>query len=395
MKIKAISAEKILDSRKEDTVRVFVKTDNGIFSTSSPYGKSTGKYETPAFIRNVNESIKILKDNEDKIVELDIKNFSDLEKIEQIVGKTVIGANTLFALEASVLKALAYSEKKELWELLNDKARRFPTPIGNTIGGGLHTHLNSGKGADFQEFLTIPRLRKFVDNVDVLKKAHEIAGKRLEMKKARHGLNDENAWVSSLDNEGNLSVLNQTREEISRELDEKIEIGVDVAASSFYYGVYHYKNPENLLKNKEQIDYINGLIEKFNLFYVEDPIQQESFQDFAQLRAGLKKPCLVVGDDLTASHTARLAQAIKNRSINAIIVKPNQSGSLLEIKKLIEMAKKYEIACIMSHRSGETLDSTIADLAFGFQCEFIKTRIMGKEGEFKFRRMIEIEKSFE
>lgn len=392
MKLIGIKGERVLDSRGQETIAVFVKTARGIFTCSSPSGKSKGKYETPSFNKDVQGSIEMLHGFAEKIKSVSFERFEDLDKIEKITGKK-IGANTLYALEASVLKALAAEEKKELWELLG-KGKKMPVPVGNTIGGGLHTQPVSGLRADFQEFEVIPRLRKFADNVFVMKKFHEITGKRLELMRVRGKLNDENAFSTSLDNETCLDVMQASREELMNELDERIDIGLDVASSSFFTGiVYDYKNNRRVRKRAEQVNYLKLLAEKYNLFYLEDPLDEEDFSSFAELRELLnhEKPTLIVGDDLVVSSVERLKRAIKIKSVNSIIVKPNQNGSLLEIKKLIELAKKNNIATVMSHRSGETMDNTIADLAFSWQTDFIKTGIIGKERDAKLKRLVEIE----
>lgn len=391
-KIKEVRAEKVLDSRRQETIRVYVKTDLGTWSTSSPSGKSTGSHEIPAFPESVNSSIRLLEKLSGEILEIDIEKFSDLEKIEKIVDRNKIGANTLYALEASILKALAYSEKKELWQLINPEAKRMPFPVGNIIGGGMHTPLTRGSRADFQEFLIVPKLKNFADNVAVMKKAHEIAGLKLEARKARGVLNDEGAWGTNLGNGECLEILQEVRREIEEEIGQDIEIGIDVAGSSFYSpDIYHYKNPEALMNSNEHINNLSELADKFEIFYIEDPVDEDDFKNFRVFReknAGR----MVVGDDLTVSNVERFTRALKERAIDAVILKPNQTGSLVEIKKIVYLAKKFNIVTVMSHRSGETADNTIADLAFGFQTDYIKTGVIGKEREGKLGRLIEIEK---
>lgn len=392
MRIKEILADKVLDSRREETIRVYVKTSLGTFSASSPSGKSTGIHEAAAFPKSVSESIKILKKNSEAIREIDFEKFNDLEKVEKIVFKSEIGADTLFALEASILKALAYEQKKELWQLINPEARRFPKPVGNIIGGGMHTPLTSGKKPDFQEFLIIPKMNNFADSVSVMRKAHEIVGERLKLRGAKGILNDEGAWATSLTNEQAVMVLNETREEIESQIGIDMDIGIDVAASAFYApDIYHYRNPEGFLASTEQINYISDLADKFEIFYIEDPVDEDDFENFKNFRVK-NAGRMIVGDDLTVSSVPRFLKALKNRAIDAIILKPNQQGSLIEIKKLVYLAKKYNILTVMSHRSGETRDNTIADLAFGFQTDFIKTGVIGQERGAKLDRLIEIEK---
>jgi len=195
--------------------------------------------------------------------------------------------------------------------------------------------------------------------------------------------NDENAWITSLIDKEVLDVLKQT----------KLPLGLDIAASSFYKRKkYVYQNPLFKRESKEQLMYISNLVKNFNLFYVEDPFGEEEFDAFAKL---LKKfpNALIVGDDLTTTNPKRLQKAIEKESINAIIVKPNQIGSLLKVKEVVELAKKNKIKLIFSHRSGETSETILADLAFGFGSDFFKCGIEGDVREDKIKRLIEIEKS--
>ncbi|MCX6748830.1 MAG: hypothetical protein NT076_04460 [Candidatus Pacearchaeota archaeon] len=391
MRIKEVSARIIKDSRGEETIEVLVRTEHGIFSASSPSGTSTGKYESRSFLGSVQHDIIQLENNK---FDFSIEQFKDLEKIEAVIrGK--IGANSLFALETSILKALAVEQGKELWQLVNEKARRMPYPVGNCIGGGLHTQLTNFTKPDFQEYLVIPKAVKFVDRVFLMNKAWETCGKILKLRKAQGKLNYEGAWATSFENEEALDVLNKVREEL--ESSERVEIGLDMASSSFFNFTYNYKNPGKRLKTEQQLEYVKELIEKYRLGYVEDPFNEDDFDSFAKLRQDIIKSraCLIVGDDLTASHLERFRKALMSRSINSVILKPNQNGSLLEIKKLSDACKKYEIATVFSHRSGETMDYAAADLAFGLQSDFVKFGIRGKEREIKLDRLMQIEKNIE
>jgi len=173
----------------------------------------------------------------------------------------------------------------------------------------------------------------------------------------------------------------------------KIDIGLDIAASSFYKRKkYKYENPKLDRDIDEQLGYVSNLIKNYGLLYIEDAFEENDFESFAKL---LKKcpDSLIVGDDLTVTNSKRLDKAIKMKSINAIIVKPNQCGSLLEVKRVVELARKNNIKIIFSHRSGETEENILADLAFGFQADYIKVGVVGKERESKIERLIDIEKS--
>jgi enolase len=385
--IKDVSAKSIFDSRKEKTILVSIKTkDDKTFKASSPSGKSTGKYEVRPYKKNLEEDIDVLKKFKDYFSEEILEKFEDLKRVEDIL-EGHIGANTLFAFESAVLKAIANEQKKEVWEIINPEAgktKKLPRLVGNCIGGGKHSNINDKK-PDFQEFLLIPDLKSPEKSLKINKEAKEKAKVLLKKKENnfREQKNDEDAWITSLNEKEVLDILD--------ELD--IPLGVDVASSGFYSRKkYHYENPMLKREDDEQLGYLANLIKNYNLFYIEDPFQEEDFESFAKL---LKKfpNSLIVGDDLTVTNSKRFQKAIDKKSINAIIVKPNQCGSLLEVKKVCELAKENEVKIVFSHRSGETEETILADLAFGFQADFLKCGITGKEREAKIKRLIEIEKS--
>ena len=380
MILKEVRANIVLDSRGEETIEVVV---NGC-STKAPAGKSKGKHEKPSYKKSLKEDCEVIKHF--KFSE-DILEFEHLELVENKIKKNV-GANTLFAFEASILKALAKENNQELWNFLNPKAKVFPRIISNTIGGGAHSH---GKiNPDFQEFLVVcnknPNIARVV-NKDCHEEAQAILkGLTLQEIKA----NDENAWQTDLDNERILEVMKEVAEDVFDETGIHVDVGLDIAASQFFKnGKYHYKNREKVLTRQQQIDYVEALSKKYNLFYIEDPLDEEDFEGFSQLVK--KTNCLIVGDDLTTTNLERVKKAIKLESINGIIIKPNQIGSLLEVKEIIDLCKKNGIRTIISHRSGETLDNTISDLGFAWQVDFIKTPVVGKERESKVNRLMDIE----
>lgn len=384
--IKDVTAKEILDSRGEKTILVSVKNKkNETFSASAPNGKSKGKEEAKPYKKNLEDDIKTIKKFRDYFSEEKIENFEDLRRVEDIMDRH-IGANTLFALESAILKSIASEQKKEVWEIINlrnSKKNKFPRLVGNCIGGGKHQKALARK-PDFQEFLMVPDLKSVMDSFE---KNKEMKIKvREELKKNdktfQDKKNDENAWITSLNEKQALEILEKL----------KIPIGIDIAASSFYKRKkYHYKNPMLKRDTYEQFNYLCNLIKNFNLFYIEDPFHEEDFENFAKL---LKKfpDRLIVGDDLTVTNHKRLEKAIKEKSVNAIIIKPNQCGSLLEVKRVCELAREKNIKIIFSHRSGETDENILADLTFGFQADFLKCGIDGKEREVKIKRLIEIEK---
>jgi len=379
--IKSVAARAISDSRKEKTILVSIKTNAGIFSASAPNGKSRGKHEAQPYKKDLQSDIKTLKQFSNYFSEDEIEKFDDLRRIEDIVDRHV-GANTLFALESAVLKALAKEKKKEVWQLINPQAKRLPRLVGNCVGGGKHS--SQGKKPDFQEFLLIPKTNSIKESFNEMKKIKAEAFYSLKDRdeKFQGKKNDEDAWQTSLNEKEVFDIL--------REFN--VPLGVDVAASSFYgRKKYLYQNPLLSRDADEQFNYIANLIKNFNLFYIEDPFDEDEFNGSSAL---LKKfpDSLIVGDDLTVTSLKRLEKAIEEKSINAIIIKPNQNGSLLEVRDVCELAKKRGIKLVFSHRSGETTENILADLAFGFQADFFKCGITGKEREAKIKRLIEIER---
>ncbi|MCU0642188.1 MAG: hypothetical protein MUF61_01230 [archaeon] len=376
MWIKELRGAKILDSRGHPTIGVEV---NGC-RASSPEGKSKGKHETKPYCESLDWSIHLIDVLK---IPYEINSFDDLIKVENLIKdqfgfKNVhqFGANALFALESAILKALAKEQKKELWQIINPKARKFPIPVGNAIGGGLHSE-NFVIHPTFQEFLLIPQEKSFEKNVKMMNSIYTKIGKLLHAEEK----NDEGAWQLAMDNTQVLDILS--------EFAKDARIGLDVASSSFYkYGFY--LSGEKTLNKEEHIEYINNLIKKYNLFYVEDPVQEEDFDGFRKIN---KEKTLVVGDDLTVTHFDRVKGAIKDKAINAMIIKPNQNGSLLDVRRIFELCKKNKIKTVLSHRSGETMDSAIADYAFGFGADYFKCGISTPWREAKLNRMIEIERS--
>lgn len=386
--VKRVFAKHILDSRREKTIFVSVYTNTGKFSASSPTGESTGKYEVKPYKKSLEKDIETLKKFSDYFSDDIIDDFSDLRRIEDIVDGHV-GANSLFALESAVLKALAMEKKKQIWQLINPKIKKstgkFPRIVGNCVGGGKHSHgYSQRKRSDFQEFLLIPKTNSVKNAFEINKKAKRDVSYLLREKdeKFENKRNYEDAWETSLNEKEILDILKNLR----------LPLGVDVAASGFYgRRKYHYQNPVLQRTKEEQVSYISNLIRNFKLSYIEDPFDEEDFESFAKLLRKFPNT-LIVGDDLTTTNIKRLGKAIEMKSINAIIVKPNQNGSLLEVAKVCELAKKKNIKIIFSHRSGETEENILADLAFGFQAEFFKSGITGKEREAKIRRLIEIKR---
>ncbi|MBL7147852.1 MAG: hypothetical protein ISS82_03440 [Nanoarchaeota archaeon] len=360
--------KKILDSTEDGTIEINYKD----FKASAPSGTSKGKYEERDYKKSIDEEIKELNRLQKEIEKIEINKFEDFKLIDELTKD--LGANSRIALEFAILKS------KGGYKFL--EGRKLPRPLGNVVGGG--AHFKDSK-LEFQEFLIIDRESKsFFDSAFKNKKVHRIIYEKLEKldKGFKGKKTSEGAWCPNLNIEGVLGLLKKVCKKY------KLRLGVDVAASQFFKnGKYHYK--DKVFNRDEQIDYINRLIKKYELYYVEDPLEENDFKGFSLIN---KKNCLLVGDDLTVTNTDRVRKALVNNSINGLIIKPNQCGSLIKMKDVIDFSNSCNVVNIISHRSGETLDSTISDLAVGFNIPIIKCGVFGKEREAKINRLIDIEK---
>jgi enolase len=379
MIIKGVKARKIKNSREEDTIEISINSSIGRAKASAPAGKSKGKYEKKYYDGTVDEVIKKVN-SFDKLKGVEINKYDDLKKIEKVFD---FGSNPNIALEYAILKNFKKPYKK-----FNFGYRSLPVPLGNVIGGGLHT--KNTKKPDFQEFLIyVENCKDFVSRVKINRAVYLSILKKLKPKRR----NDEGAWIVNLSNGETLEILKGIADELSYRLGYRIRIGLDVAASSFFKdGKYNY---ENYAKNKkqvklskdEQIDFLVHLVEKYKIGYLEDPLHEEDFEGFKELRKRVKD-CLVVGDDLTVTNLERVKMA--KGCVDGIVIKPNQIGSLIEVEKVVEFCKLNKIKTIFSHRSGETSENFLADLSYIFGADFIKAGVYGKERIVKYSRLRKI-----
>lgn len=385
MKIKRLRAKQIKDTRGDKTIEIVLKTDFGKFIASSPNGKSRGKFEAKPWKRSLASDIGVV--NGADVCDLDIKSFDDLKLVEKKF-KSKVGANTMIALEYVFLRALARVNRKEVWEVINSTSRKMPRPVGNIIGGGAHS--GNKLKADFQEFHVIPMSSSIKKNVKILLRAHKNARRFLRNVDSgfKSRKNDESAWQSSLSNERVMKVIVDVKNNVRDEFKEKVGVGLDVAASQFFSnGKYQYKNERATRSVREQVEFMNEIARRF--FYIEDGMDENDFAGFSKI----KSKGLVVGDDLTVTNLSRIKKAVKMKSVNAVIIKPNQNGSLVSVKEIVEFCRRKKIKMIFSHRSGETSDNILADLAFGFGADFIKTGVSGRGRKEKLKRLVEIERS--
>lgn len=368
MKIKKIEAKLIKDSRNDDTIQVIV---NKKYMAAAPNGKSVSSKAIKAWPdKGVKYSVDYLN-NFKAFKDFEFNEFEDLSLVEELLP--IIGGNSMIALEFALLKAMS---DDGVWKFLNPYADKMPRILGNCIGGGAHS---KGRKPDIQEYLVIPRTKKIFNADFANSYIHRLIGNDFSRK------NDEGAWVPSMDTVKVFSYLRNIIDNVEEEVGFKIDLGLDVAGSQLWYnGKYTYKNPFMRLNRDRQIQFINDLIGKYDITYVEDPLHEEDYSGFEKIKCKL-----VCGDDLIASNVNILR---KVKGVNCVIVKPNQIGSLIKVKELIDYCKSKDIKCVMSHRSGETMDTTISHLAVGFEVPFIKCGISGVERKAKIKELINIEK---
>lgn len=411
MFVKSVEPRFVKNSRGERSIEIELKTYEGTFRCSAPSGKSTGGSEVACYHKNgIDYSMKLLRIFCKKLLHKNfiIKKIDDIRKLNELMLKFehrfgALGGNVWYSLEGVFLRAAAKDVGKELWEFINDdvnsgKKPKMPMPVGNCIGGGLHSKMIKGKRPDFQEFLLIGNEKTFGKAITKNFRAYEHAKILLSEKSVfsffrewRKLRNDEGAWMTGRSNEEVLDIMKR----VAKRYD--LRIGLDIASGSFYEkGYYNYKNKELIRDKVDQIDYVLKLIRKFNIFYIEDGMDEEDFGGFKSLNEGAKEmrgKRLIVGDDLTTTHLNRVQRAARGGAISAMIIKPNQVGSILEVKKVVEYCKKKNIVMIFSHRSGETMDNILADYCVGFGGQFMKAGIFGKERLVKLKRVMDIEKS--
>ena len=380
MKVTDIRANKIKNSRGEPTIQVVV---NKVGKGSAPSGASKGRFEAVDYPKGIDYAINLINKTVSKSLGgFEFNGFSDLKKAERKLPKN-LGANPTIALEFALLNALAADKNKPLWHILNPDARKMPRILANVIGGGAHIS-KKARTLDIQEVLISPNTNSVENDVHATSDFYSDLGIVLRAKKQT----DEGAWVP-------LNCIEDVLEIVLKVIG--YEKGIDVAASQLYKnGKYHWARlwgckPE-VVDKKKQIDIITSIAREYNLFYVEDPLNQNDFEGFAELKKRLPL-AMICGDDLTATNLGRLKKAVKMKSISAVIIKPNQCGSLVKAKEVFDYAVKHKITPIISHRSGETTDATIAHIAFAWQAPFVKFGIAQKERMAKLNELMKIEKS--
>jgi enolase len=394
-----VIARKVFNNRGEETIEVDVITDSGFGRVAAPAGKSRGKTEVAYYpqggveqaIKRVDELVapEIIGLNADCQEEID----STLHEIDGSKDFRSIGGNAAFAISLASAEAAANSSGLLLFRYLGGHvACELPYPLGNILSGGQHTR---GKSPDIQEFLVISHGDSFLEaataNVQVHKKVGEILSKKDKL--FTGGRSDEGAWAANIEDAEAFEVLTQACEEIGSELGLACSMGVDFASSSLWNGKekkYNYEREKKKRDSGEQLEFVLELAKKYRLVYVEDPFHEEDFRSFAELSKKIKG-CLVCGDDLFTTNSERLNRGIRMHAANAIIIKVNQVGTLSDAWETIEMAKRHGYVPVMSHRSGDTCDWHIAQLAVAYNCPVIKAGVVEAARTAKINELIRIE----
>src|SRR3989338_2095755 len=378
MHIKEVLAHIIKNSRGEKAIEIIV---NKKYKASAASGASTGKHEVPCFSSQGIEFSVTFINKHPHFKNFSLTEFFDLAVFDSFIP--LLGGNAVVAIQGACLQAMAHGN---VAPYLSSRLR-FPVPLGNCVGGGAHS---KGIGTDIQEFLLLPKMKTMKDRIFLNRHVYDMIGKITKIRKKT----DEGAFILQKTNEAVFLFLSQILERI-KEDGYSVHLGVDVAASQFYkngkYSYMHSSQKERILSRESQIHLVNDCIQKYHLSYIEDPLQEEDFSGFSRIH---KNKNLICGDDLVTTNIERLKIALKKRSVNSIIVKPNQIGSFIKTKEIVDFCKKKGIATIISHRSGETMDTLIADLAVAWHIPYIKTGIFGKEREAKLQRLIDLERHY-
>ncbi|MEM5814267.1 MAG: enolase C-terminal domain-like protein [Candidatus Aenigmatarchaeota archaeon] len=373
--IKDIAAVPAWNSRGEKTVKVVVKTDKGAFFAYAPSGKSKGRWEAPVLsVEQIMQETPEIRKNLTGLDEGDWEKFDS--HIEQVCGRNFekCGANFACALSMAVIRAASLNR---VYKILGGGAA-FPYPIGNVVGGGAHM----GSTA-IQEFLVIPvKAKTIAEAVETNIAVWQEVGRVLS--RSRHiGRNDEGAWISGTDDVQTMDVVVEAAEH------NGARVGIDVAASQlFIKGKYQWASLKKEFSTSEQLEFLKMMIEKYRLVYVEDPFNENDYAAFAELRKSVK--CIICGDDLYASQALRIGQGAQHGATNAAIIKIDQAGTVSRALRAVDACDNGQMAYVVSHRSGETCDSFIADFAVGTGAKFIKCGIAGGERTAKLNRLLEI-----
>ena len=381
-----VYAREILDSRGTPTIEVEVILESGVVGRAAvPSGASTGVHEAVELrdgdkARYMGKGVLQAVQNVNQIIAEEIVGFSVFEQVEideamiELDGtpnKGNLGANAILGVSMAVAKAAAEELGMPLYKYLGGiSARELPVPMMNILNGGEHADNN----VDIQEFMILPvGAPSFKEALRMGSEVYHNLKSVLKAKGLSTAVGDEGGFAPDLkSNEEALRIIMEAIEKAGYKAGEDILLGMDVASTELYKdGKYHLDG--KAITSTELIEYYAGLVEKYPIISIEDGMSEDDWEGWKALTERLGKKIQLVGDDLFVTNTARLAQGIEKGIGNSILVKVNQIGTLTETFATIEMAKRAGYTCVVSHRSGETEDATIADIAVAVNAGQIKT----------------------
>lgn len=398
-KIKSVIAKEIQDSRGNPTLEVAVETDKGEFYDAVPSGASTGKNEALELrdadgrgvsqaIKNVNEIIAPKIKGKDVLNQQDVDRF--LIDLDGTKNKSKLGANAILGVSMAVCRAGSAAKKvplyKHIAELAGNQSKLFiPLPMFNLFEGGVHTDRDTGMRV--QEFMAVPQKNSMAENLVICNRVFKNLKEILEKNYGEVAMGFEGGF------EAPFSKTDQALYAFKNAAGEDdVKIALDVAASEFYKnGKYNFEGRE--ITRQELLGVYKEFVNSFPIISIEDPFSEEDWNGFEEITKELGGKIAIVGDDLTTTNIKTIKEAHNKHAINAVLIKLNQIGTVSETLDAIKMTKSFGWKAIVSHRSGETMDDFIADLAVGAGAGFIKSGSPAKpERMVKYNRLMEIEK---
>ncbi len=410
-RIREVSGIEILDSRGNPTVEAEVVLENGICGrASAPSGASTGSREAVELrdgdisrylgkgvslaVRNVNNDIA------SAVVGLDVTDQQGLDSIlidlDGTSNKSRLGANSMLAVSLATAKAAAKEAGKSFYQFLVEAdAYEMPVPMMNIINGGAHAN----NSVDIQEFMILPvGAPNFSEGLRYGAEIFHTLRKILDRNGLNTAVGDEGGFAPNLaSNEAALQIIEEAVEEAGYTLGREIFLGLDTASSEFYsQGLYHLESENRSFDSSEFCDYLEDLVARYPIISIEDGMAEDDWDGWALLSERLRDRIQLVGDDLFVTNAEILRMGIEKNIGNSILIKPNQIGTLSETLSAINMANAADYTAVISHRSGETEDSTIADIAVATNATQIKAGSMSRSDRLaKYNQLLRIEKQLE
>lgn len=407
--IHKIFAREILDSRGNPTVEVDVFLEDGSFGRAAvPSGASTGEHEAVELrdndkLRYLGKGVKKAVQNvntiiADEIIGLDAFNQRNIDEtlisLDGTLNKSFLGANSILGTSIAVAKSASNSKNKPLYEYLsNDNNCIMPIPMMNIINGGSHADNN----VDFQEFMVFPiGANSFSKALQMGTEIFHQLKKVLKGNNLNTAVGDEGGFAPNLkSNEEAIEIILNATDKAGYKAGVDIYIALDVAASEIFDGKkYIIKSENKSLSSDQMISYYQNLVDKYPVISIEDGLAEDDWDGWVSMNEALGGRIQIVGDDLTVTNINRLKKAIDLKAMNAILIKLNQIGTVTETLEAIKLAKNTNYGAIISHRSGETEDTTIADLAVASGVGQIKTGSASRTDRVcKYNQLLRIEES--